>query len=1116
MGTEEDSSSSSSSSSTSSSSDEWNYDVFLSFRGEDTRKNFTEYLYTALVKKGIHTFRDDKELQRGEEISPALLKAIEESRICIIIFSKNYASSRWCLDELCKILECRGKKRKIGRTIVMPVFYDIDPSDVRKQTGSFAEAFASHEKRFEFNTEMMEKVKRWRSALTEAANLSGWDLRYLAKGHEAKFVHKIVEEVFTKLIQMQMKVATHLVGLDSRVEKMTSLLSVGSHDVRFVGIWGMGGIGKTTIAKAIYSLIFHRFEGCSFLHDIRDISEEPNGLVRLQEQLLSDILMVSKENIRISTLDRGVNLIKEKLSCKRVLVVLDNVDQLNQLDALARARDWFGMGSRVIITTRDEHLLNELRVDTVYKVRKLDKEESLELFSWHTFRKDHPISEYEELARNIVSCLGGLPLALQVLGSFLGEYRSIPEWRSALEKLKRIPNKDIQKQLRLSFDALDENEKDIFLDIACFFIRIEKEDVVTVLDSCGFFSEIGISVLARRSLLIIDEKNELRMHDLVRDMGREIVREEAPKEPEERSRLWYHEDAFQVLTKHTGTRKVEGLALNFPKWEETHVGAKAFAKMHNLRLLKVNYVNIEGGFEYLPKELRWLYWFGFPLRSIPMEFNLQNLVVLDMQYSRIKKVWTETKLLEKLKVLNLSHSHDLIRTPNFSGIPNLERLILEDCLNLVEVHDSIGALDRLIYLNLKDCSKLRSLPSSICKLRSLENLILSGCSRSVQSPPKSWHSFFFWPWGSLSKHSNSTKLLPASLSGLCSLKTLNLRNCNLSEGSIPNDIGNLSSLLLLDLSKNNFSSLPASINCLFKLKVLFLQNCKRLQSLPELPSSLRVFNADDCTSLERLSNMGNLSSLEGLSLSRTNIHTLPVDISHLSQLQELWLRNCTRIQSLLFLPSALKSLYVDGCTSLETLSNLSHLQNISVLTLANCNKLWLSSHSGIFDIFLPGSDVPEWFSNQNIGSSIYLEVPALSDCRLQEFLVLAVYTGDRATNENVFGPRIKIINETSGLKWSYESTIYFVSTTSQDQVWMCRIPRTVFENVFEVGDRLIVKVKIGIPLWVKKCGVHLVYNTDHEEDSQLKDQRMVQYTWKKRHNDYDARSNCDSKRLRLT
>ena len=146
------------------------YHVFLSFRGTDTRKNFTDHLYTALKQNGIFTFRDDEKLERGKTIDSELMKAIEESKIAIVILSKYYASSSWCLIELAKIIECMKKTR----LIVLPVFHYVDPSDVRYQRGTFAEAFAKHEERFKDN---IEDVNTWRAALTDVANLSGFDLQ---------------------------------------------------------------------------------------------------------------------------------------------------------------------------------------------------------------------------------------------------------------------------------------------------------------------------------------------------------------------------------------------------------------------------------------------------------------------------------------------------------------------------------------------------------------------------------------------------------------------------------------------------------------------------------------------------------------------------------------------------------------------------------------------------------------------------------------------------------------------------------------------------------------------------------------------------------------------------
>ena len=172
--------------------------------------------------------------------------------------------------------------------------------------------------------------------------------------------------------------------------------------------------------------------------------------------------------------------------------------------------------------------------------------ESIKLCSWHAFKQEHPKADFFELSRDIAAYSGGLPLDLEVLGSYLFD-REENEWESVLEKLKKIPNDKIHKKLKLSYDGLDDLEKEIFLDISCFFIGMDKNEVAHILNGCGFFADIGIKTLVERSLITIDEKNRLGMHDLLRDMGREIVREQCQKELGRRSRLWFHEDALVVL-----------------------------------------------------------------------------------------------------------------------------------------------------------------------------------------------------------------------------------------------------------------------------------------------------------------------------------------------------------------------------------------------------------------------------------------------------------------------------------------------------------------------------------------------------------------------------------------
>ena len=172
----------STSSPSSSSTPRRTYDIFLSFRGKDTRTSFTDHLYYALTRKGIFTFRDDENLERGRFISQELVKAIKESKFAIVILSETYAFSKWCLDELEHIVRCRGETG----LVVAPIFYHVNASDVRNQTGTFAEAFDEHKKRGLDE----HKMKMWRNALTEVANLSGWDLKDRYNFHD-KFISQI-------------------------------------------------------------------------------------------------------------------------------------------------------------------------------------------------------------------------------------------------------------------------------------------------------------------------------------------------------------------------------------------------------------------------------------------------------------------------------------------------------------------------------------------------------------------------------------------------------------------------------------------------------------------------------------------------------------------------------------------------------------------------------------------------------------------------------------------------------------------------------------------------------------------------------------------------------------
>jgi hypothetical protein len=360
--------------------------------------------------------------------------------------------------------------------------------------------------------------------------------------HEAKFIKEIIKDVLNKLDPKYLHVPEHLVGMDRLAHNIYDFLSTATDDVRIVGIHGMPGIGKTTIAKVVFNQLWYRFEGSCFLWNIKETSKPFNGLALLQKQLLHDILKQDAANINCD--DRGKVLIKERLCRKRVLVVADDVAHQDQLKALMGERSWFGPGSRVIITTRDSNLLRE--ADQTYQIEQLEPEEALQLFSWHAFKDSKPAKDYIELSKIAVGYCGGLPLALEVIGALLyGKKKD--RWESEIDNLSRIPESNIQGKLLRSYDALDGELQSAFLDIACFFIGLEREYVAKVLGArCRYNPEVVLETLRERSLIQVFGET-VTMHDLLRDMGREVVRESPPKEPGKRTRIWNQEDAWNVL-----------------------------------------------------------------------------------------------------------------------------------------------------------------------------------------------------------------------------------------------------------------------------------------------------------------------------------------------------------------------------------------------------------------------------------------------------------------------------------------------------------------------------------------------------------------------------------------
>ncbi|KAF8034761.1 hypothetical protein BT93_C0927 [Corymbia citriodora subsp. variegata] len=797
------------------------FDVFLSFRGLDTRANFTDSLYHALLDKGIRVFIDGKGINFGEEISLEISQAIDGSKICIPIFSKGYASSSWCLRELEHIMQ----HRKTNKLEVIPILYDVEPSDVKLESKVYRDALTLHEEKCGVDI-----VQRWAEALKEVTAIKGWDTKNMATENSSD----------------------HLVGMDESVDEVLDLLNPEFEDIRLIAICGMGGIGKTTLAKVVYHKLLPNFISCSFISNIREASKG-SGLSNLQRQLLSDIL--GNIGVELSSIDHGINMIKDRFKIKKVLIVLDDVDHRSQLMALAAKTEWFGSGSRIVVTTRDRSVLSGFQDQfdhcLIYEAKGLKDLEALELFSKHAFRSNSPPNAFLSLSKKVTSKTGGLPLAIEVMGSLLyGKKKAM--WQATLKKMEHYPYKDVKEKLMLSYEALDHQQQQIFLDIACFLAGENKSYADYLWDDCGFFPDEGVEVLLLMSLVKIGENNQLWMHDQLKDLGKSIVYQENCKDPGKRSRVWNHEEALDMIKRKKGTEIVEAIRMNFGRAiPATFLTSDEFMKMPSIRFLKIVHGNLSGDFEDLFSELRWLSWKYGPSMLSATNLCPEKLLILDLSRSRIDELWggwTQLKVATRLKVLNLSKCSRLKKTHDLSAYLSLEILILEECRNLLSIDRSIGHLRRLKHLNINSCTRLQVLPIELGSLKALTELLIRN------------YTFY----GSMSQ-------IPSSIGALINLKCLVICGVPVLT-TLPDSIGMLQSLTELDISSTSIRELPYTIVNLKGLKVLKM-NRSRMQKLPEamgMLEKLEEIYGENCLRLEMIpSDIQRLHFLKILKVTKT-------------------------------------------------------------------------------------------------------------------------------------------------------------------------------------------------------------------------------------------------------
>uniref|UniRef100_A0A2N9H7D3 TIR domain-containing protein n=1 Tax=Fagus sylvatica TaxID=28930 RepID=A0A2N9H7D3_FAGSY len=729
----------------SSSTARWKYDVFLSFRGEDTRNTFTDLIYDALITKGINTFKDDEKLEKGKAIS-FLFKAIEESRFAIVIFSKDYASSTWCLDELAKIVHC---EKEMGMT-VLPVFYDVEPSDVRKAKGTFAQAFIELEKRFK-----------------ETRPLS-------------QVIQSIVGQISRNLSYEFSEYTEGLVGINSRVAELESCLAVGLNDVRFIGIWAMGGMGILWMHDLLKEMGRYIVDQESpnepgkrsrlwRYKDIEKILKTNKGTEAVQaiamrspHRLRSTYPKEKRENLwnveGLERLDLGKTTIKELPS---------SVERLTSLTDLILGENVGNIEGLKELNLRGT-TIKELpsSVEGLTSLTKMDLTDCKNLVSLPSTICN--LKSLESLKLSQCSKFDNLP-------ENLGNFKGLKDLYLIGAAIKRLPS-----------------------SIECLTSL-----TILILKYCKHLVCLPSTICNLKSLRNLDLFGCSKFDSLPKNLGNIKGLEE----------LTLSGTAIKELPS-----SVEGLtSLRFLTLRNCKNLVCLPSTICNLKSLRD--LNLSGcsKFDNLPenlgniKGLEQLTLSGTAIKELPSSVegltslrfltlrNCKNLVCLPSTICNLKS----------LRDLNLSGCSKFDNLPeNLGNIKGLEQLTLSGTA-IKELPSSVEGLTSLRFLTLRNCKNLVCLPSTICNLKSLRNLNLFGCSKFDNLPENLWN---LKGMKRLDLSETTIKEVPSSFVLLKNLEVLFIRGClhslsvlNLSDcdiWAIPNDIGCLNSLKSLNLSES--------------------------------------------------------------------------------------------------------------------------------------------------------------------------------------------------------------------------------------------------------------------------------------------------------------------------
>ncbi|GLJ55316.1 hypothetical protein SUGI_1187010 [Cryptomeria japonica] len=735
--------------------------------------------------------------------------------------------------------------------------------------------------------------------------------------------------------KVPLEVAKHPVGLDVAVQKFDTTAIQSGDSIQLVGIWGMGGSGKTTLAKEIFNKRCSAMDRSSFLFDLRDAAGR-GLLVEKQKKLLEDL---DVKGVTFDNIHEGKGILKSRSRSISVLIVLDDVDRADQLDALLPARETLGHGSLIVVTTRELDVLKSWRISAVYEMKGLNPIHAKQLFCWHAFLQPYPLPGFEDLVEQFLYACNQLPLSLEVLGAQLYDKSDKDYWQCVLDKLSRILPRDINERLQVSYDALDEEDKEMFLDTACFFIGQRKSVAITIWDGSGWSGKLCWERLFNKCLV---------------------------KSP---YRLWSPKQSIQIHPQQEAVQ-IREMANAFgdncyPRQGRiiihTKQGSRSLVPCSiGLRFFVGDGDFINQQYSDLSRELIWLQCKGFMHTNLPSWLSLEklrSLVLVNPQ--SIKDLWqcdadaplqlrelvigvdypsiislrgfpSSISCLKNLKKISIGQNYANWNTlsslpTEFCDLQSLEHLEIKWCRNLSSLPTNFGELKNLQHLNLNHCINLKFLPDAFKKLTLLESLCLKNCKELTIKP-------------ALHILENMTKLRYLDLDGCRRLEELRLPE--------------VVSLINLYLQGTSLKELPANIFQLTRKvkKIAGLQELRSLRELSieldELPifrelTSLKSFELENCNKLEKIESLKPLRSLENLKISDCReLEALP-SLTEIITLKEFKLVKCHKLKKIegLECPRSLEMLKIDDCPELEGLPNLAKSTSLEEFELQKCHKL---------------------------------------------------------------------------------------------------------------------------------------------------------------------------------